>query len=57
MIILRVVDKVAVVLVGASYISRLVTVSDLEVPYAIVIWASPALKAVIGDNPFPMLYE
>lgn len=37
MIMLRVVDKVAVVLVGASYISRLVTLSDLEVPYAMVL--------------------
>lgn len=56
MMMLAVVDNMNDRLVSASYISMAVTVSADVVPYAIVMWASPALNAFIGYTPLPMLY-
>lgn len=47
---------VVVVFVAESYISMLTMEKDDVFPYAIVIWASPALNNFMGDSPFPMLY-
>ncbi len=56
MIRLMVLVIIVVVFVGVSYILMVVTVSVDVVPYAIVMWASPALNAFIGSTPLPMLY-